>query len=92
MGAGGLGILFVGQWGTLGVRARRRGSSEIAGSRCAAGDAGEEERKGERGRRHVGSADQREGGRESASATLAVRRGAPTSGPHAPGRGKRGAG
>jgi hypothetical protein len=82
----------VGRRGTLGVRARRRGSPEIAGSRCAAGDAGEEERKGERGRRQVGSAGQREGGRESAGAALAVSRGAPTGGPHAPGRGKQGAG
>jgi hypothetical protein len=44
------------------VRARRRGSPEIAGSRCAAGDAGEEERKGERGRRQVGSGCQRKRG------------------------------
>jgi hypothetical protein len=35
----------VGRRGTLGVRARRKDSPEIAGSRCAAGDAGEEERK-----------------------------------------------
>jgi hypothetical protein len=63
-GAGDLGILFVGRRGTLGMGARSRDSPEIVGSRCAAGDAGEEERNGERGRRQVGSAGQREGGRD----------------------------
>jgi hypothetical protein len=32
-----LGILFVGRWGNLGVRARHEGSPEISGGRCAAG-------------------------------------------------------
>jgi hypothetical protein len=61
------GILFVGGGvrSTLVLRAWRSGSPEISGSRCMAGDAGEEERKGERGRRQVGSAGQREKERES---------------------------
>jgi hypothetical protein len=36
-GARGWGILFVGRWGILGMRARRRGSPEISGGRCASG-------------------------------------------------------
>jgi hypothetical protein len=42
-----LGILFVGRWGNLGVRARHEGSPEISGGRCAAG----------RGRRKKGPTD-----------------------------------
>jgi hypothetical protein len=52
----------VGRRSTLGMRAQCSGSPEISGSCCTTGDAGEEERKGERGADRWGWAVSRKGG------------------------------